>query len=458
MSANDSNLTNDYDGFHQYNSSAVLRRRCNDKDKTYEVETEYVVAPIDSLGPPGRWIRHKLLESILYGTPVLVAIQQLRTKGLTRFMRFASMLGTEEFYAILVCFLTWVVDLRLGRLACIAMAIGFYVANAVKNGLCLPRPPSPPVVPLEDAYYTWGLPSHHSVLGVICPWYIWFYVLQHYHLQFTTLVCLFTLVSIWSFIVLFCRIYNGVHSPADVVTGSLFGIMIVAFMNRFDNMIDLSSVMNGQSALILPVWLALLLILHPFNDVGIPAFEETTSMASCAVGFILGRAFSHGKSPVLKSLLETYVHGESSILLTICFAFLRYLIGIVLVLIAKESTKLITQVIITTFCKLFQIKFITKSERSKYYTGYTDEYQLPPVYKNKRKAAGDDDVDDDDDDNTNKVLTEQQQLQESASTTTNSKQEIWNISHYTRFVSYISMGFVGYYCNTALCQYIGLVL
>ena len=47
--------------------------------------------------------------------------------------------------------------------------------------------------------------------------------------------------------VLLCRIYNGVHSPADVVTGSLLGVMIVAFMNRFDNEIDLSSVMNGQS-------------------------------------------------------------------------------------------------------------------------------------------------------------------------------------------------------------------
>lgn len=36
-----------------------------------------IIFLLDSLGPPGRWIRHKLLESILYGTPVLVAIQVL---------------------------------------------------------------------------------------------------------------------------------------------------------------------------------------------------------------------------------------------------------------------------------------------------------------------------------------------------------------------------------------------
>ena len=33
-------------------------------------------------------------------------------------------------------------------------------------------------------------------------------------------------------------------------------------------------------------------------------------MSSTSVGFMLGRAFSHGKSPVLKALLETYIHGK----------------------------------------------------------------------------------------------------------------------------------------------------
>jgi len=46
--------------------------------------------------------------------------------------------------------------------------------------------------------------------------------------------------------VMFCRIYNGVHSPADVVTGSLLGVIIVLFMNRFDNAIDMSSITNGS--------------------------------------------------------------------------------------------------------------------------------------------------------------------------------------------------------------------
>lgn len=422
----------------------VLRRSYGNDDKNYDTDIEYVTAPIDLLGPPGRWIRHRLLESILYGTPVLVAIQQLRTSRISKFMRLASILGTEEFYAILVCFLIWIVDLRLGRLACIAMGIGFYVANAVKNSLCLPRPPSPPVKPLENAYYTWGLPSHHSVLGVVCPWYIWFYCLLHYHLQFTTLICLFTLIFSWSFVVLFCRIYNGVHSPADVVTGGLFGCFVVAFMNRFDSLIDLSSVMNGQNALILPVWLAILLIMHPFNDVGIPAFEETTSMASVAVGFMLGRAFSHGRSPPIKALLETYT-SDSSILLAILFGFLRYVLGALLVLITKVTLKFITQTIITTCLKICNIAYITKSEKHKFYTGYNENYRLPPIYKDKKKGS---------DDNDDVVCDDDEQTQ----TTSSKDDEPWNIGHHVRFVTYIGMGFSAYYCNNVLCQYLGLVL
>jgi len=435
----------DENGFTNYNSATVIRQRYDVKKKTDDPEKDYVSAPIDSLGPPGRWIRHKLLESILYGTPVLVAIQQLRTKNFTKFMKFASLLGTEEFYALLLCLLTWIVDIRLGRLSVIGMAIGFYVANAVKNALCLPRPPSPPVQPLEDAYYTWGLPSHHSVMAVICPWYIWFYVLQHYHLQVPTLVCLFSLISLWSFTVLFCRIYNGVHSPADVVTGSLLGVFIVVFMTRFDNAIDLSSVMNSENALMLPLWLGLLLILHPYNDVGLHAFEETTAMSSTSVGFMLGRAFSHGKSPVLKALLETYIHGETSIIKAVIFGVLRFVIGAILVGIVKEAVKLVVRVIIVTFCKILKIKYIARSPPSRFYTGYTESYILPPIYKDKKR--GDLDVDDDVDDDVS---------ENSASEC--DKETVWNIGHYPRFVSYICMGFFAYYCNSLLFQYIGLVL
>lgn len=67
----------------------------------------------------------------------------------------------------------------------------------------------------------------------------------------TYYICRMTLVfSLGSSSVLICRVYNGVHSPADVVAGGLLGCLIVTFMNRFDNLMDLSNSMNGQGRLI----------------------------------------------------------------------------------------------------------------------------------------------------------------------------------------------------------------
>ncbi|XP_002156869.2 probable sphingosine-1-phosphate phosphatase isoform X1 [Hydra vulgaris] len=400
----------------------------------------YVQAPIDALGPPGRWVRHKLLQSILYGTPVLLAIQHLRNKHVTRLMKFVSLLGCEEFYVLYICFLVWIVDMRLARLSCIAMAMGFYIANAVKNSLCLPRPPSPPVKPLENAYYTWGLPSHHSVLAVVCPWYLWFYCWMHYHLQFASLVCLFMIITAWSFNVMFCRIYNGVHSPADVITGSLIGCLIVSFMNRFDNQLDLSTMMTGQGVLLVPVYSAVLIIIHPFNEIGLAAFVETTAMVSSMVGVVLGRAASYGRSAPLKSLMEMYKYGKTPIMSAVAVGVCRFVLGILVVLVTRVVLKIVIQTVIEVLLKLTDIRYYSKSKTSVYYTGFSKNYRLPPIWHNKKKENDDDqDV----------RLRNISQLKQ---------QEPWNISHVVRFFNYIGLGFVVYYGNPVLYQYLGLVL
>jgi len=413
-------------------------------DGGLDEEIGYVSAPIDSLGPPGRWIRHKLLESILYGTPVLLAIQHLRSKQISRLMKFASILGTEEFYVVLICFLLWIVDMRLARLCCIAMAIGFYSANFVKNSFCLPRPPSPPVKPLENAYYTWGLPSHHSVLAVVCPWYIWFYCLLHYHLEFTTLVCLFSFIALWSSNVLICRVYNGVHSPADVVAGGLLGCLIVTFMNRYDNLMDLSSSMNGQGALLVPLYGAILLVLHPNNEIGLSAYIESTSMVSAAIGMVLGRAFSHSRSPAMKTVIDMYKPDETSITLAIGVGIARYILGAAIVLLTKVILKLVAQAVIACIMKLADIKYYTKTKTSVYYTGYSKNYRLPPIFDNKKKDNDDDE----------REREKELRLRNIAQL---KQQEPWNISHAVRFVTYIGMGFMAYATVPQVFSYTGLV-
>jgi len=100
----------------------------------------------------------------------------------------------------------------------------------LKNLLCLPRPPSPPVVPLHQCQ-DWSLPSHHAVLSASIPWYIWFYSTHHYstHFNHTHLgLALFLTIALWSFCVMFSRMYLGVHSPADILCGGVVGCLLLA--------------------------------------------------------------------------------------------------------------------------------------------------------------------------------------------------------------------------------------
>jgi hypothetical protein len=82
----------------------------SDDDKRLEV-----YPPIHRLGAVGRWVRGRLQAEILRGAPVLVRIQGLRSPWLNVIMQASSFLGEEEFYMLLVGFVVWVVDAKLGR-------------------------------------------------------------------------------------------------------------------------------------------------------------------------------------------------------------------------------------------------------------------------------------------------------------------------------------------------------
>merc|ERR1712142_332337 len=102
-----------------------------------------------------------------------------------------------------------------------------------------------------------------------------------------------------------------------------------------------SSMMTGQGALLVPFYGCVLMILHPFSEISFSAFTESTSMVSVACGVMLGRAASYGRSPPLKAVLEMYEPGVTSIFNLLFVAVARFVIGAVLVGVAKFLLKIV---------------------------------------------------------------------------------------------------------------------
>ncbi|XP_028401923.1 probable sphingosine-1-phosphate phosphatase [Dendronephthya gigantea] len=396
-------------------------------------DREYIEAPIDKLGPAGRWIRHRLLSSSLYGTPLLCAIQRHRTPLWNTIMKYMSFFGTEEFYIVLICFVKWIVDARLGRLLCILMGFGFFVSNFLKNCLCLPRPPSPPVIPLEEASETWGLPSHHSVLCVVLPWYIWFYSMIHFNLGYPEQSLLFVIITTWSFSVLLCRVYLGVHSPADVVSGSIFGCLILTFWMKIDNYFDHYISLGNNVIMQALIYTIVLLFIHPRPKLRTGSFQETVCMLGTVVGFVIARSAWTARKPVLCKTVLRELTDSTSWINVILISSGRLLIGFILVLAVKALGKITFRYIVSNIYNIIGLNSIIRgSLKDRYFdTKYNKSFILPPIFNVDNNA-------------------EKSMKSKSVS------EDVWEVEYAVKYLTYIFVGWTGSYLAPLSFHLMGL--
>lgn len=128
------------------------------------------------------------------------------------------------------------------------------------------------------------------MLSVNVPWYIWAYVSIHYGTSIPSSLStlLFLAVATWSFLIMFSRMYLGVHSPADILTGGIIGCVILVLW--LQNYLLLESYLSSGSGslLVVMVLVTCLLSLHPDPKPTTIIFAETVCMVGVAVGALAG--------------------------------------------------------------------------------------------------------------------------------------------------------------------------
>ena len=90
------------------------------------------------------------------------------------FFRFASELGYEPFYITVMPFFMWNVDAYIGRVVIMLWCFSMYGGQAIKPLVRWPRPPTPPVIRLEQnpiLEMEYGFPSTHATVCTTLPFY-----------------------------------------------------------------------------------------------------------------------------------------------------------------------------------------------------------------------------------------------------------------------------------------------
>jgi membrane-associated phospholipid phosphatase len=152
----------------------------------------------------------------LYNLGILL-IQSLQTMSpaLDGVMKFISFLGTIEFYLLLIPFVYWALDTRLGfRLLLVLIGTDF-LAVGFKQLLRQPRPYWIGDVKALDQETSYGIPSSHASDSLA----VWGYLA--YRLKKGWLYAVWIMVTA---LIGLSRMYLGVHFPTDVLVGWLIGL------------------------------------------------------------------------------------------------------------------------------------------------------------------------------------------------------------------------------------------
>lgn len=203
-------------------------------------------------------------------------------------------LGNELFFISFLPMLFWVFDVNVARGVCLQWVVTFYVGQFWKDTTKLPRPPNGQgVVRLEKHYeHEYGMPSTHASNGIAMPWYIVYLSWERFA---GPRVILVALASFWTLSCLGSRMYMGVHSPADLVTGSALGVTLLAAAIAWAAPLDAFLMTSAHSVWVLPLLACLLVAVYPrprrpywLNSPG-----DTTLIIGAWLGIAAGSALSY---------------------------------------------------------------------------------------------------------------------------------------------------------------------
>jgi len=322
------------------------------------------------------WLARRVSE----GEKVVVWFQQVNNPVLDVFHNTLALMCGVEFYITVLPFLFWIGEPQLARSMTIFCAAMTHIGNAMKDVFCSPRPRSPPVRRTEanksqgdtsqSSTQEYGFPSTHSVNAICFAGYlIHFFNKQGYFADDEwwapegwpktwlppSVLCGLVL---WCVNICYGRIYLGMHTPVDIAGGIIVGWILLGFWILVEDFCD-AWITAGFTGLPLYqlIYSVVILWAYPIPLRPNPSFSYSLYLTAACNGVVIGvwRTF-----PQIHSLeWAAAVQAERGALMTLAgggWAFRRFVVGIPIVLLAREVGKAVGVVIIPPLAKLLQIE------------------------------------------------------------------------------------------------------
>jgi membrane-associated phospholipid phosphatase len=173
-----------------------------------------------------------------WGIAVIRAIQMVESPALTALMRFLTALGSELFYAPLLLFVYWCVDVRRGLRLGVLLMVSSWCNSFLKNLLAQPRPYLLDPSVGRGFEVSYGMPSGHAQHSLV----FWFAVVSLVS-RGSFLKAPARIAAVFFILVIaFTRLYLGLHFPTDILGGWVAGAAILVlyflFAVRLEGFLD----------------------------------------------------------------------------------------------------------------------------------------------------------------------------------------------------------------------------
>lgn len=278
----------------------------------------------------------------------LLALQSFRHKTSGLFDKFflgVTEFGTSYITGIVCIIVFYGFDSKLGLFLFQTNAFGRLVNGALKLTACIYRPwiRSPKIKPLSSALPAatgYSFPSGHSTNASTVFLGISYSSLAKKKHSITHKL-LFTLGIIMTFLVMFSRVYAGVHTPQDIIVGCLSSIAVIIIVHKVNQYI--TSNKKAFTVLLISIVLAVLCIIY---------FENK----SYPLTYVNGKLLVNPE----KMVIDSY-SGIGSFLALALTTFLTSLTKLNITKTSKISIKIIIFRIVLTIAAIAIFTYMSKN-------------------------------------------------------------------------------------------------